>query len=68
MKKEEKEQEETLLKIMELKHNYKMEQLKYQRDTEKLKHQWELERMRIKTAEIKRNYERREYYQNKNNY
>lgn len=56
MKKEKKEQEETLLKIMELKHNYKMEQLKYQRDTEKLKHRWELLRIR------------REYYQNKNNY
>jgi len=45
--------------VLEKKHKLKMEQLEYMRETERLKHQWELERQRIKTAEIRKNYERK---------
>lgn len=45
--------------IIELRHKLKMEELNYIRETERLKHSWELERQRIKTAEIRKNHERK---------
>lgn len=58
-KKEEETQHTNAIEVIELRHKYKMEELEYARTTEKIKHQWELERMRIKTAEIRRNFERK---------
>ena len=43
----------------ELLHKLRMEELKYVRETERLKHEWELERQRIKSAEIRKTYERK---------
>ena len=45
--------------LIELKHKHEMEKAKYIRDTERMKHEWEMERQRIKTAEIRKNYDRK---------
>jgi hypothetical protein len=42
-------------------HDLKMIELGFIRETEKLKHQWQLEAQRIKSAEIRKTIERREY-------
>ena len=41
------------------KHDFKMEELTYQRESDKMHHERELERMRIKTAEIRKDRELR---------
>lgn len=45
----------------ELHHKNVMNELAYIRDTEKIKHQWNLERLRIETAERRKEFEREEY-------
>lgn len=47
--------------IVELKHKYKMQELEYERETNRLFHERELERIRIKSAEIRRSQERKEW-------
>lgn len=49
------------MKEVEYQHKCRMEQLEYIRETERLKHEWELERQRIKSAEIRKNAERKYY-------
>lgn len=41
-------------------HKMKMEQLKYARDTSVLQHDQEMERQRIKSAEIRKAFERKQ--------
>lgn len=43
----------------EKEHELRMEELKFIRATDEIRHQKELERQRIKTAEIRKNYERK---------
>ena len=45
--------------LIKLEHKYKMEFGVYLRETERLKHEWEKERIRIKSAEIRKAYDRR---------
>lgn len=45
--------------LIKLKHKLRMEELQYIRETERLKHEWEKERQRIKSAEIRKNLERK---------
>ena len=40
-------------------HKDRMEEAEFVRKTELLKHNWELERLRIKSAEIRKNFERK---------
>lgn len=40
--------------LEKIKHKHKMDELEYMRETERLKHEWEKERMRIKSAEIRK--------------
>lgn len=50
--------------LAELKHKHRMIQLKYIRDTDKIRHEKEMERMRIKTAEIRKNLDRKLAFKN----
>lgn len=45
--------------LMKYKHDLTMEELAYIRETERLKHEWDKERQRIKSAEIRKDHERR---------
>ena len=47
-------------KYQERHHKMKMEQLNYQRETSILQHDQEMERQRIKTAEIRKAFERKQ--------
>jgi len=44
-------------------HKMKMEELQYARESEKIHHLHEMERGRIKTAEIRKNFERKQSLQ-----
>ena len=45
------------------KHLFKMEECEYQRESDKIHHENEMARQRIKSAEIKKMQERKEYLQ-----
>lgn len=47
--------------LIEFKHKCKMEELAYERENARIFHENEKERIRIKSAEIKRTQERREW-------
>jgi hypothetical protein len=49
---------------MREKHEMKMKELRYQRESDLLKHNLDLERQRIKSAEIRKMQERKEWYKN----
>ena len=46
--------------VIEFEHKCKMEYAAFIRETEMLKHEWEKERMRIKSAEIRKNMQLKE--------
>lgn len=50
-----------------LKHKFKMEEMAFERETNRLFHEMELERIRIKSAEIRKQFERKqnEYFAQK---
>jgi len=52
--------------LIELKHQYKMEELDFERKTHQCIHQWRLEEMRIKNAEIKRHFLRKDNFRGGN--
>ena len=45
-------------------HKFNMEELKFARESERIRHEHELERQRIKTAEIRKAQERKDWYNN----
>jgi len=47
-------------------HKMKMEELKFQRKTEELMHENNMTRQRIKSAEIRKHQERKDFYYNQN--
>lgn len=59
-----KEQKEILdqkKKFFEFKHSLKMKELEFMRESDRLHHEREMERQRIKTAEIRKSQERKEW-------
>ena len=48
--------------IEELKHKFHMEELAYIRETEKIKHNNDMELQRIRSAEIRKTLDRKEWY------
>lgn len=65
--KEEKASLKIKKEFMEFKHSLKMKELEFIRESDRLHHERELERGRIKSAEIRKSQERREWinFQNK---
>jgi len=60
---------ESRLKVIEAqrkqvkeKHDFKMKELQYQRESDKIHHEHEMERQRIKSAEIRKMQERKDFY------
>ena len=47
-------------------HKMRLKELEFQRENDKIKHERELERQRIRSAEIKKSYDRRHEYYEKN--
>jgi len=65
MSKDKFDQEKELIKLKtalaKLKHDYHIEELTFSRENDKLHHEREMERQRIKSAEIRKSQERREW-------
>lgn len=55
-----KEQYKDGKELIELKHKYKIQELEYERESNRIFHEKELERIRIKSAEIRKQQERKQ--------